>query len=181
MVNEWKARKEIGDDKFEHWKDAKKIDNRPNSMTGSTDPKVVEWALPCEWVDAVDQGTVGINIQAEGKATEQDFENSKSMRDSQPGASASSGDKTDEQKKDVVKAPEPEKEESDVAAMMERRVAEFLKKLSVIFKELSNMIVVGKETRVHVQVLKPNCPQAMPLCLTRTSRTSGRPRQQLTE
>ena len=51
-VHWWSADKmdtELGSAKAQHWRDAKVLKSRPDSLTGSKDPQFIEYAVPQNW------------------------------------------------------------------------------------------------------------------------------------
>ena len=153
--NEWKSRKEFGDSKFELWNNAdpKVLDVRPDPLTGSTQPEHIEYGIPQSWAIGVDKTVFGSKIEAAGKSVEADFVNMQSLRDAQQ-ISARTGTNTDkscdpETGADPEQAVDPEKPED----VMQKRAAEFLASPSVLFKELSNMVVEGKELKTATAAL----------------------------
>eukprot|EP00959_Pyramimonas_sp_CCMP1952_P387394 8118554-Pyramimonas_sp.AAC.1 len=59
---------EMGKTKAEHWRTSGLLANRPDSLTGSNDPELIEWIVPASWQYLTEQDLRQIKIDVEMKA-----------------------------------------------------------------------------------------------------------------
>ena len=72
--------KKVGKDKAEHWRASGKIPWKADSVTGSEDPRFVEWQVPIKWLRMVDEDGQDTNVTVEREADEQDLAALRSAR-----------------------------------------------------------------------------------------------------
>ncbi|CAK0793851.1 unnamed protein product, partial [Prorocentrum cordatum] len=64
---------ELGEAKAKHWRECGKLRSRPDRLTGSTDPLLVEWPVPTEWQRMSDEDIHAFMLQVSGDADEEDL------------------------------------------------------------------------------------------------------------
>ena len=60
--------RELGADKAEHWRSSGQLKFQADSVTGSTDPKFVEWLVPKTWLRKVDRDGLKHHVANEAEA-----------------------------------------------------------------------------------------------------------------